>query len=156
MSQTIILTLFSIIALLAFLSVKRIPEGTVYTLRRIGGQARTLTPGTHFVLPLIERIVHRISLTGRTLAVDESLPVDGATRRLTGQVWWQVLDAERADAMIDRADELIRTRAINAVRDIEAPTEEAADARNLRLKKALNDALRERGVVVTRVQLSLA
>ncbi len=156
MSQTLILTLLSIVALLAFFSVKRIPEGTVYTLRRIGGQARTLNSGTHFILPLIERIVHRIPLTGRTLAVDEQLPVDGASRRLVGQVWWQVIDAERADAMIDRADELIRTRALNAVRDVEQPAEEAADVRNLRLKKALNDALRERGVVVTRVQLSLA
>lgn len=155
MSQTLILTLLSIVALLAFLSVKRIPEGTVYTLRRIGGHARTLTPGTHFVLPLIERVVHRIALTGRTLAVDEQLPVDGANRRLSGQVWWQVIDAERADPMIDRADELIRTRAVNAVRDVAEPTQEAADVRNLRLKKALNDTLRERGVVVTRVQLSL-
>jgi regulator of protease activity HflC (stomatin/prohibitin superfamily) len=156
MSQTLILTVLSIVALLAFLSVKRIPEGTVYTLRRLGGQARTLTSGTHFVLPLIERIVHRISLTGRTLAVDESMPVDGNSRRLSGQIWWQVIDAERADPMIERADELIRTRVVNAVRDIEQPAEEAADSRNLRLKKALNDTLRERGVVVTRVQLSFA
>ena len=156
MSQALILTLLSIVALLAFFSVKRIPEGTVYTLRRLGGQARTLNSGTHIVLPLVERIVHRIPLTGRTLAVDEQLPVDGASRHLVGQVWWQVIDAERADAMIDRADELIRTRALNAMRDIEQPTEEAADARNLRLKKALNESLRERGVVVTRVQLSLA
>ena len=156
MSQTLILTLFSIAALLAFLSVKRIPEGTVYTLRRIGGHARTLTSGTHLVLPLVERIVHRISLTGRTLAVDEALPVDGANRRLSGQVWWQVIDAERADPMIERADELIRARTINAVRDVERPADEPAEARNPRLKKALNDALRDRGIVVTRVQLSLA
>lgn len=154
MSQTV-LTILSIIALLAFFSVKRIPEGTVYTLRRIGGHARTLMPGTHLVLPLVERIVHRIPLTGRALSLDEQLPVDGATRRLSGQVWWQVLDAERADAMIERADELIRTRAINAVRDVEEPVAEAADTRNLRLKNALNDTLRERGVFVTRVQLSL-
>ena len=156
MSQTLILTLLSIVALLAFFSVKRIPEGTVYTLRRLGGQARTLTSGTHFVVPLIERIVHRISLTGRTLAVDESMPVDGTSCRLSGQIWWQVLDAERADPMIERADELIRTRVVNALRDIERPADEAADSRNLRLKKALNDTLRERGVVVTRVQLALA
>lgn len=155
MSQTIVFTVLSVVALLAFFSVKRIPEGTVYTLRRIGGHARTLTPGTHLVLPLVERIVHRISLSGRTLALDEQLPVDGTNHRLTGQVWWQVLDAERADAMIERADELIRARALNAVRDIEQPTAETSESRNLRLKKALNDSLRDRGVVVTRVQLSL-
>ena len=154
MSQTTLFTVLSVLALLAFFSVKRIPEGTVYTLRRIGGHARTLMPGTHVVLPLIERIVHRIPLTGRALSLDEQLPVDGATHRLSGQVWWQVLDAERADAMIERADELIRTRAINAVRDVAEPVAEAADVRNLRLKNALNDTLRERGVFVTRVQLS--
>ena len=70
-------------------------------------------------------------------------------------MYWQVLDAARADSVIERADDLIRTRAVNAVRDVPAPDREVAEARNVRLKEALNGSLRERGVLITRVQLSL-
>jgi len=66
-----------------------------------------------------------------------------------------VLDAARAEAVIERADELIRTRTLNAIRAVPAPQSESAEARNQRMKTALNDALRERGVLVTRVQLAL-
>ena len=138
-------------------SIKRIPEGTVYTLRRLDGHARVLNPGVHWVLPLVERVVHRITLTGRALPIDERVALDdqGQPLPLRGTVYWQVLDPSRADAVIERADDLIRLRAVNALRAVDAPGSESADARNLRMKQALNETLRERGVLVTRVQLSL-
>jgi hypothetical protein len=74
---------------------------------------------------------------------------------LNGTVFWQVLDASRADAVIERADELIRIRAVNALRAVPSPQYEALDTRNQRMKQALNDTLRDRGVLVTRVQLTL-
>jgi len=155
MSQSILLLILSAAVVVALLSIKRIPEGTVYTLRRFNGQARTLQPGTHLIWPLLERVVHRISLTGHVLAIDELFPV-GASARLAGKVFWQVVDAERADASIDRAESLIRARVLNAARATDNPAEETAEARNSRLKAALNESLRDVGIFVTRVQLALA
>ena len=155
MSTSIVLLILSAAALVSFVSIKRIPEGTVYTLRRYNGRARMLQPGTHWIWPLLERVVHRISLAGHALALEESLPFEQGMRRLNGKVFWQVLDAARADAMIDSADEMIRSCTLNAVRSVENPAEETLDARNGRLKTALNESLRERGIVVTRVQLTL-
>ena len=157
MSQSIIFVLLSVAAVAAMLSIKRIPEGTVYTLRRFNGQARLLQPGTHLIWPLVERVVHRISLTGHVLTLGELFPLDGsgASTRLSGKVFWQVIDAQRADATIDRADALIRGRLLNAARAIDDPAEETAESRNSRLKAALNDSLREIGIVVTRVQVGL-
>lgn len=138
-------------------SVKRIPEGQVYTLRRLGKPAGTLTAGTHLVVPVIERIAHKISITGYTLAVDERVADDAAdARNLRGRVWWQVLDPERAEAVIDRADDMIRLQLRDAVQ--RAAEAEAQDqrSRNQRIKQTLNTSLRERGVLVTRVELNLA
>ncbi len=151
-----ILPLLALIGLTAAVCVKRIPEGQVYTLRRLGKPARTLTPGLHVVVPLIERIAHKISVAGYTLPVEERVQLDGHPQpeTLRGRVWWQVLDPERADAVIDRADEMIRTRVLGALPEV-ADTDNVR-ARNLRLKQALNGALRERGVLVTRVELDLA
>ena len=156
MSQNILLLILCAAVVFAFLSVKRIPEGTVYTLRRFNGQARTLQSGTHWVWPLLERVVHRISLTGHVLPLDELFPLAAGSARLSGKIFWQVIDAARADALIDRADELIRARALNATRAIDNPAEEANEQRNSRLKAALNESLRELGIVITRVQVSLA
>lgn len=158
MSPSILILLLSVAAVVAMLSIKRIPEGTVYTLRRLNGQGRLLQPGTHLIWPFVERVVHRISLTGHVLVIDELFPLDGADAapRLSGKVYWQVIDAERADASIDRADALIRGRLLNVARAIDNPAGEASESRNTRLKTALNESLRDVGIVVTRVQLSLA
>lgn len=156
LSPMLLLTLIAVLAALVAAAVKRIPEGQVYTLRRFDGHARTLGSGVHFMLPLLERIVHRIPLTGRALSLDEDLRLEGrpAPVKLSGTVYWQVLDAQRADALVDHAEEFIRSHTISALRAHPAD-HEAADARNQRLKHTLNGSLRERGVLVTRVQLHL-
>jgi regulator of protease activity HflC (stomatin/prohibitin superfamily) len=158
MFSTLTLLTLLVVGLLAAVCVKRIPEGQVYTLRRLGKPARTLTPGMHVVFPLIERIAHKISITGYTLAIEERVQVEGHPQpeTLRGRVWWQVLDPERADAVIDRADEMIRGRVIEALPDMTGEAGDDLRARNLRLKQALNTNLRERGVLVTRVELDLA
>jgi hypothetical protein len=72
-----------------------------------------------------------------------------------GTVYWQVLEPERADAVIDQADQLIRHGALEALR---GEAEPSADRRALgtALKQSLNGTLRERGVMVTRVELDFA
>lgn len=155
-SLTILLVLLAT-ALVAGLGFKRIPEGQVYTLRRLGKPAGTLAAGTHFVLPLIERIAHKISVAGYTLAVDERLDDDtDAARTLRGRVWWQVLDPERADAVIDKADQMIRHGLRDALGAAPAAPAQDPRSRNQRIKQSLNGSLRERGVLVTRVELDLA
>jgi hypothetical protein len=74
---------------------------------------------------------------------------------LRGRIWWQVLDPERADTVIDRADDLIRLRLRDAVQGADA-TDSDLRSRNLRIKQTLNGSLRDRGVLVTRVELDLA
>ncbi len=142
------LCLLSLIAATLAMSVKRIPEGQVYTLRRRHrAQPELLTPGTHWIVPLRDHVAHKISLTGRALHLDEALD---ETRRTHGVVYWQVLDPERADAVIDEADALIRREALEGLR-----SETAIDpiVRSVRLKNRLNDSLRPQGLFVTRVDM---
>lgn len=157
-SALTLLLFLTLAAVVVALSVKRIPEGQVYTLRRLGKPAGTLTAGTHLVVPLIERIAHKISITGYTLAVDERLTDDAtdAGNNLRGRVWWQVLDPERAEAVIDRADDMIRLQLRDAVQHATASEAQDLRSRNQRIKQTLNTSLRERGVLVTRVELNLA
>jgi len=151
-----VLTLSLIIAFLALaaVAVKRVPAGQVHSLYRHGKPIRLLQPGTHVVLPLVDRVGHRIDLGGRTLRFDASL---AQAEPLHGTVYWQVLEPERVDAVIDQADQLIRTGVIDALRtDAAANQDDERRQVAARLKSSLNQRLRDRGVMVTRVELEAA
>jgi len=130
-------------------SVKRIPEGQVYTLRRIGGHMRTLGAGTHLVWPLIERVIHRIRLLGNV--VDVTIPLKSG-RQLGGCVYVQVVDAERADAIIDSVADVLRDCIPELAEDL---AQQDDPSRNRHLKTELNCRLRDSGLLITRVQMTL-
>jgi regulator of protease activity HflC (stomatin/prohibitin superfamily) len=146
-----VLTFTLIIALLALaaVAVKRVPVGQVHSLYRRGKPVRLLQPGTHVVLPLVDRVGHRIDLGGRTLRFDAT--------ETHGTVYWQVLEPERAEAVIDQADQLIRRNVLDAL-DADGAANQQEGRREVaaRLKSRLNQRLRERGVMVTRVELEAA
>jgi len=138
-----LMLLCAVMALIA-VSVRRIPEGHAYTLRRVGGQMRTLGAGLHLVVPLLERVAHKIRLLNNV--------VDVQTPALQGRVYFQVLDAGRADGVIDAMADMLRQR----IPELAASTctEDDLATRNLHLKAELNRDYSERGVLITRVQLS--
>lgn len=147
-----LLTMITCLALLAG-AVKRVPEGRVHSVYRHGKLRRLLQPGVHVVFPGLDRMGHRIDLAGQVLRFQEPLPSEA---NLRGTVYWQVLEPERADAVIDQAEQLIRGGALDALKaEPEVVPENRRDLGG-RLKQRLNAALRERGVMVTRVDLDFA
>ena len=153
LTSNMILTLLVAFGALVFTSVKRIPEGHAYTLRRFGGRMRTIGAGVHVVLPLIERVAHKINLLGNVVEVTVPAAA-GQTAMLRGRVYFQVMDAQRADAVIDQIPELLRQR----IPELAAGTciEEDLAERTQHLKAELNNDLCARGLLVTRVQLAAA
>jgi regulator of protease activity HflC (stomatin/prohibitin superfamily) len=146
-------TLLLLSAVLFISAVRRVPAGQVYSLYRRGKLVRVLQSGTHLVLPLLDRVAHKINLAGQTLRFEEPL---AEAHDVRGTVYWQVLEPERADAVFEQVDQLIRRGAQEALRS--EPAADRADRRDLgvRVKQALNSALRERGMMVTRVDLDVA
>ena len=136
------------LALLAA-SVLRIPEGQMVALRRIGGHERRIGPGTHLILPLLERVARKISLAGTALRIDD-LERDGIAFKAT--IYFQVLDAERADRLLDDPGSVLRARTRELVAESEFPDLAAARARWL--KQGLNERLRECGLLIARVELA--
>ncbi len=148
--MTLLALLIVASAALLVSAVRIVPGGQVHSLYRRGKLVRVLESGTHVVMPLLDRVNHKINLAGQTLRFEEPLADDQDVR---GTVYWQVLEPERADAVFEQVDQLIRRGAQEALRG-----EAAADRRDLgaRVKLALNSALRERGMMVTRVEFDPA
>ena len=136
---------------LAIASVRRIPEGQVYSLRRVGGQTRIVGAGMHFLLPLVERVSHKISLTGSALPIDGALASGESVR---GALYFQVLDPARADIVIESVDQLLRETTRRMLARDDAPSD-SSEQRGW-LKQKLNAEFRERGLLVTRVDLRTA
>ena len=151
--MTLLSTLLLLYAVLIISAVRRVPAGQVYSLYRRGKLVRVLQAGTHLVLPVLDRVAHKINLAGQTLRFEEPL---AEAHDVRGTVYWQVLEPERADAVFEQVDQLIRRGAQEALRS--EPAADRADRRDLgvRVKQALNNALRERGMMVTRVDLDVA
>jgi len=149
LTPTVSFALLCTLTVLALVSVRRIPEGHAYTLRRIGGHMRTIGAGIHVVLPLIERVAHKINLLGNVVEV--SVPGADNAAPLSGRVYFQVMDAQRADAVIDNIGDLLQRRVPELARG--SCSELDPNARAQHLKAELNHDLCARGVLVTRVQL---
>jgi len=133
--------------------VRRVPAGHVQSLHRRGRPPRMLEPGLHLVLPGFDRLGHRIDLTGQVLQFEDALADAGG---VCGKVYWQVLEPERIDPMIDQATQLIRVSTLQALHQQVQPGQRDQRALGSGLKRALNGVLRERGVMVTRVELDFA
>lgn len=138
---------------LVIVSLKRVPEGHAYTVHRFGSYRRTLGAGLHWVLPLIERVAHRVSLGGRALTLARQ-PVPGGRVALQGKVYYQVLEPARADPDADHLDDVVLGSLQRGLGEAAALAERATPAElNATLKPALNAELRVHGLVVTRCQL---
>lgn len=146
LTPMMVLVLVGVAALVAFACVKRIPEGQAYTLRRFGGHVRTIGAGTHLVLPVIERVAHRIRLLGNVVGFQR---LQVGQQRYHGQVFYQVLDARRADAVIDNIDNLV----CGCLRGLLEANADDDAGRSHRIKTGLNGQLRDQGILVTRVQI---
>lgn len=92
---------------------------------------------------MIDRVSHKIDLGGQVLRFDG------------GTVYWQVLEPEVADEVIDEAPELIRSNVVAALRD-SAGHQADRRAVGTQLKHTVNGSLRSRGMLITRVDLDAA
>ncbi|MBS0571036.1 MAG: hypothetical protein JSS28_10535 [Proteobacteria bacterium] len=147
-TSMLLLTLLCGLTTALLVCLRRIPEGQAYTLRRVDGHLRTVGAGVHVVLPLIERVTHKIRLLGNVVDIATS----SAEGRVDGRVYFQVLDAQRAEAVIDGIADLVRARA--PVLSTQRADAGDAATRAAHLKTELNRELNARGVLVTRVQLT--
>lgn len=149
-NQLFWITVLSLVSLIA-ICVRRIPEGQVYSLRRVGGNTRFVGAGMHFVMPLIERVSHRMSLAGSQIEVSAALESGESCQ---ASVYFQVLDPQRADLVIDSVDSLLREHAAGLLASNAIPSDPLE--RRLWLKQSLNTEVRKRGLLVTRIDLRSA
>lgn len=154
--NSMIALMFALGAVLAYASLRRIPEDTACTVHRFGRYARTLMPGLRFTLPFIDKIAHQVRLVGHQIDLAPQPLQHGQAARAA--VYYQILDPERAGEALDEVDALVEREA--QVRLAALTHAAAMPMDGITLDRLLRTELNRRfdplGLRITRCQVQLA
>lgn len=106
MNALLVLAAVLLVLALAATGLRRVPAQRAATVRRFGRYRRTLGPGWHWLLP-IERTGKPVELLNHHLRVQR----DGRAAEL----YFQVLEPEKAGETIENVDEFVAQKAREAV-----------------------------------------
>lgn len=137
------------------LGIRRVDEGQVAVLHRLGRTRKVLLPGLHLVVPLLDRIERRVDTIGRSVEFKQHRLADDT--QVDGRVYYQILDARKAAPELEHLEETV-TRELDRLLPEFLPEhrDDPLDAFNQALKQSLNERLRVRGILVARTQIQPA
>ncbi|WP_454829259.1 SPFH domain-containing protein [Pseudoxanthomonas wuyuanensis] len=100
MFETSFLALIVLFAgvIVLFKTVRMVPQGFEWTVERFGKYTHTLSPGLHFLIPVVYGVGRKVNVMEQVLDVpsQEVITKDNAVVKVDGVVFFQVLDAAKA------------------------------------------------------------
>lgn len=141
-------------------SVVIVPQGSHFTVERLGRYVRTLKPGLRVVVPFLERIGHRVIMMEQVLDIptQDVITRDNVEVRVDAVAFMQVLDAaESAYAVADLRQAMI-TLVLTNIRTVMGSMDldellSNRDAINTRLLRIMDEATHPWGVKISRIEI---
>ncbi|USO01880.1 MAG: SPFH/Band 7/PHB domain protein [Alphaproteobacteria bacterium] len=155
-----VIILVGLVCLLLKSAVVIVPQGFQYTLERFGRYVRTLRPGLHVIMPLVEVVAVRMLMKEVVLDVprQDVITKDNAMVSVDGVIFYQIMDAPKAAYEVDQLEHAIMNLAMTTIRTVMGAMDldELLSQReriNLELLKVIDDATNPWGTKVTRVEI---
>ena len=143
-----------------FLGVKVVPQGFRYTVQRFGRFTRTLEPGLHFIVPIIDRIGHKINVMEQVIDIpaQDVITKDNAQVQVDGVVYIMVADAAKAAYEVRDLMRAVINLSMTSIRSVlgEMDLDEALSRRdeiNIKLLRIIDEASEAWGTRVKRVEI---
>ena len=141
-------------------TVKIVPQGKNYTVENFGRYTRTLQPGLHILIPVVERVGERLNMKEQVLDIpsQDVITRDNAMVRVNGVTFFQVLNAARAAYEVDQLEPSIINLTMTNVRTVMGSMDldellSNRDQINARLLLVVDQATEAWGIKVTRIEI---
>ncbi|MEM5477320.1 SPFH domain-containing protein [Pacificibacter sp. AS14] len=156
----VVLAIAALIVLLVFKGLRIVPQSEKFVIERFGRLRTVLGAGINFVIPLIDRVAHKISILERQLpnAMQDAITSDNALVKVETSVFYRITEPERTVYRIRDVDGAIATTVAGVVRS-EIGKMELDQVQSNRsqlietIKAQVESAVNDWGIEVTRAEI---
>ena len=154
-----LVVLFAGIVIL-FKTVRMVPQGYEWTVERFGKYTHTMSPGLHFLVPVVYGVGRKINMMEQVMDVpsQDVITKDNAVVKVDGVVYFQVLDAAKAAYEVAQLEiailNLVMTNIRTAIGSMDLDESlSKRDEINAKVLVAVDQATHPWGLKVNRIEL---